>query len=264
MIREIPDERTMIVMRFRIMVRGMPLFTFLKGLPAFLKEYGEIRRQAEDADFPFRSFYPCLEDRRLESGTAAGHYFHQDLLVAGRIFQNNPRRHVDVGSRIDGLVAHVASFRQIEVLDIRDLESPSGNILFRRADLMAPDFAPADHCDSLSCLHALEHFGLGRYGDRIDYRGHLTGWENLYKMLSIGGKLYFSVPIGEQRIEFNAHRVFSLPYLLKMIDGRYRLDAFSYVDDAGQLVGDPEMQAGDVQKSFSCRYGCGIFELTKL
>lgn len=251
-------------MQFRVTVKGTSLSTLLKGMPAFLREYRQIRRQAVPADFPFGAFYPCLEDRRQESGTATGHYFHQDLLVAGRIFQNNPVRHVDIGSRIDGLVAHVGSFRQIEVLDIRDLHSPDNNIRFRQADLMDRDFSWVDYCDSVSCLHALEHFGLGRYGDRIDYRGHLTGWENIYRMLKADGKFYFSVPIGEQRIEFNAHRVFSVPYLLKMMEKRFRLDAFSYVNDVGDLVRDPTLTDEAVGNSFSCHYGCGIFELTKL
>jgi len=86
-----------------------------------------------------------------------------------------------------------------------------------------------NYCDSISCLHALEHFGLGRYGDRIDYQGHLLGWNNIYKILKRGGNFIFSVPIGIQRIEFNAHRVFSIEYLLTMIKGRYQIDSFSYV-----------------------------------
>lgn len=251
-------------MRFRMIVRGMPLLVYLKGLPAFLRQYAEIRQQANPADFPFSAFYPCFEEQHMESGTASGHYFHQDLLVAGRIFINKPVKHVDIGSRVDGLVAHVASFRQIEVLDIRDLRSPAENISFRRADLMDEKFSLTDYCDSLSCLHALEHFGLGRYGDRINYHGHLVGWKNIHSMLKTGGKLYFSVPIGRQRIEFNAHRVFSVTYVLNMIEGRYRMDAFSYVNDDGDLVRDPEMTKEAIGDSFSCRYGCGIFELTRL
>jgi SAM-dependent methyltransferase len=253
-------------MQFRIIVKGMPFLRLLRGLPAYLKAYGELRRQAGPAPqpFPFGPLYPCLEDWHQQSGIAGGHYFHQDLLVAGRIFVNRPQRHCDVGSRIDGLVAHVASFRPIEVLDIRELASAHPNILFRRADLMDPAFPLRDECDSLSCLHVLEHFGLGRYGDRLDYRGHLRGWENLHRMLKPGGKLYFSVPIGAQRIEFNAHRVFSLAYLLdELIRDRYRLDAFSYVDDAGDLYREAPLTPDAVRRNFGCRYGCGIFELTK-
>jgi predicted SAM-dependent methyltransferase len=121
-----------------------------------------------------------------------------------------------------------------------------------------------DYCDSISCLHALEHFGLGRYGDRIDYQGHILGWNNIYKILKKGGKLYFSVPIGKQRIEFNAHRVFSLAYLLKMIEGRYQINSFSYINDAGDLIKNAKITEETKKNNFFCHYGCGIFELTKL
>ena len=50
-------------------------------------------------------------------------------------------------------------------------------------------------CDSISCLHALEHFGLGRYNDPLDPNGHLKGFNNMVKMLKRGGKLYISFPI---------------------------------------------------------------------
>ena len=38
-----------------------------------------------------------LEDFNDQAGSARGHYFHQDLLVASLIFKKNPSRHVDVG-----------------------------------------------------------------------------------------------------------------------------------------------------------------------
>jgi hypothetical protein len=81
----------------------MPLLTFPNWMPLFLRNYREIRCPAGGADFPFGPLYPCLEERRLESGTASGQHFQQDLLVAGRIFRKNPVRHVDIGSRINGL-----------------------------------------------------------------------------------------------------------------------------------------------------------------
>ena len=252
-------------MRFRIIVRGMPLFTYLRGMPAFLREYRTIRCQAAQSDnaFPFGKFYPCLEERRQESGVLAEHYFYQDLHVARRIFVNNPVKHVDIGSRIDGLVAHVASFREIEVIDVRDLHLSVPTIRFTRADLTAKDFPLVDYTDSLSCLHALEHFGLGRYGDPVDYNGHLVGWANMHRMLKKGGKLYFSVPIGAQRIEFNAHRIFSIGYLLNLMEKRYAVDSFSYINDAQDFVADAALDEPSIRENFGCRYGCGIFELTK-
>ena len=172
-------------------------------------------------------------------------------------------RHVDIGSRIDGFVAHVASFREIEIMDVRNLHLAIPSIRFTRADLTAKEFPLVDYTDSLSCLHALEHFGLGRYGDPVDYNGHLVGWENMNRMLKKGGNFYFSVPIGAQRIEFNAHRVFSVPYLLRLMEKRYDIDSFAYINDAGDFISDAALDEASVRSNFGCRYGCGIFELTK-
>jgi SAM-dependent methyltransferase len=239
----------------------------IRGLRAYRRDLRELRRQEASAttQFPLGTPWPCLEDRFADSGVAKGHYFHQDLLVARRIFLDSPSRHVDVGSSIEGFVAHVASFRQIEVLDIRPLTSSVPNVSFAQADMMAP--VPddlVDYSDSLSCLHALEHFGLGRYGDPVNYDGYLVGLDNLHRILRRGGRFYLSVPIGLQRIEFNAHRVFSVAYLLNTMAGRYRLDRFSFVDDHGDLHEDVDVTDADVAREFGCVYGCGIFELTKL
>src|SRR4029079_3682989 len=105
--------------------------------------------------------------------------------------------------------AHVAVFREIEVIDIRPTDSKVSNITFLQDDLMDPKLVLNDYCDSLSSLHALEHFGLGRYGDPIDADGYIKGFVALSSMLKQGGVLYLSVPVGRERIEFNGQRVLS-------------------------------------------------------
>src|ERR1700722_20819094 len=96
--------------------------------------------------------YPILSDYEAQAGSASGHYFHQDLLVASFIHDKNPARHIDIGSRIDGFVAHVASFRQIDVMDIRTLDSVGHqNISFIKADLMDEEGTQSDITDSVSC-----------------------------------------------------------------------------------------------------------------
>ena len=239
----------------------------IKGLPYYFQNLRSLKKQMKSSakEFALGKPYPCLGDRFSDSGSAKGHYFHQDLLVARRIHLSNPSIHVDIGSRIDGIVAHVAAFRPIEVLDIRPLSNDIPNVSFVQADLMAiikNDLA--EHCDSLSCLHAMEHFGLGRYGDPVNYDGYLLGLDNLHRILKKGGKLYFSVPIGPQRIEFDAHRVFSLGYLLELFDGKYKIDHFSFVNDKGDLHESVLMSETAIQNNFGCVYGCGIFEMTKL
>ena len=236
------------------------------GLPFYVGSLFRLQRQRRRLSNGWGYGLPmlCLDDRFTAGGTANGHYFHQDLLVAKRIFANRPVRHLDVGSRVDGFVAHVAAFRSIEVIDIRPMSSAVGGMTFVQADLMRelpPDLREC--CDSLSCLHALEHFGLGRYGDNIDVAGHLVGLANLHRLLAPGGRFYFSVPIGPQRIEFNAHRVFSVAHLLELLQPGFTVDAVSVVDDRGDLHEDVGLAPADVANSYGCQYGCGIFELTK-
>ena len=57
-----------------------------------------------------RRSYPVLSDYDDWAGTMKGHYFHQDLYVAQKVFESETQRHVDVGSSISGFVSHVASF----------------------------------------------------------------------------------------------------------------------------------------------------------
>jgi hypothetical protein len=237
----------------------------LRNVARFTRDMSSFRQMTASAEtrLPWAGVFPCLVDRDDESGNISGHYFHQDLLVARRIFERRPERHIDVASRVDGFVAHVAVFRTIEVLDVRPLTGRVPNIRFTQADLFALPSQFAESTDSLSCLHALEHFGLGRYGDSIDPDGHIKGLNALRTMLRTGGTLYLSVPIGRSRIEFNAHRVFSLEYMSKLIAPHFDVRAFSYVDDRGDLHENVDLDTKLMGTSDSWRYACGIFELVR-
>lgn len=242
-------------------------FVTIKRYYELRKDLSVLRKQSKHSEilFPVTRLYACYADRKDQAGNGRGAYFYQDLYVAQRIYFNSPVRHIDVGSRIDGFVAHVASFRKIEVIDIRPMTDIIPNVSFLQADLMTcrDDILP-NSTDSVSCLHALEHFGLGRYGDPINYEGYLLGFKNITKLLKKGGKFYFSVPLGEQRIEFHAHRVFSLSYLLDLIQVNYRIDYFSYVDDKGYFHQDVELDPSMISMNCGCHYGCAIFELSKI
>jgi hypothetical protein len=231
----------------------------------FMRDLRLFRERAATAETQMElgQLFPCLGEATSDSGTATGHYFHQDLLVARRIFERKPERHIDIGSRVDGFVAHVAAFRTIEVFDVRANAAKIPNIIFRQADMMAlpPEYVACT--DSASCLHALEHFGLGRYGDPIDPDGHLKGLAALTSLVKSGGMLYLSVPIGPQRIEFNAHRVFAVDYIRARTREAFDLVAFSYVDDAGDLHENVALDDTASANSFGCTYGCGIFELKR-
>ncbi len=214
------------------------------------KAGGEITKQ-----------YKITTDFSDNAGSARRHYFHQDLLVAKFIHDAAPQRHIDIGSRIDGFVAHVAAFREIEVMDIRPLDHlPHKNIKFLQHDLMQAQNASA-LADSVSCLHAIEHFGLGRYGDPIDVNGHLRGFENVVKLLVPKGRLYISFPITAcDEVHFNAHRVFAPDSIFSWPSAeKLMLKRFDWVDDRGDL--HEEAQIDKLPPNI--HFGCGIYSFEK-
>lgn len=246
---------------------GFDIWKFInamRGVPFYFKDYKELKKQkGDDQTFVVRKNFPILNERFESGGTASGHYFHQDLYVARKVYKNNPVKHVDIGSRVDGFVAHVAVFRKIEIFDIRNIENKVDNLVFKQQDMMQLSDELIGYCDSISSLHAIEHFGLGRYGDPIDYLGYEKALNNITAILKTGGKFYFSVPIGQQRIEFNAQRVFSVQFLLDFFKKDYEIVAFSYVDDEGDFHQNVTLSESKAEDSFGCTFGCGIFELTK-
>jgi hypothetical protein len=248
---------------------GIDLRVFLvavNNFPSVLMDYIKIKSQNEKNDRKWKIYFtlPNFIDKKNDGGTANGHYFHQDLLVARKIFQRNPIKHLDVGSRIDGFAAHVAVFRPIEVLDIRPIPGSIPNMTFRQCNILELSTDLYDCCDSLSCLHALEHFGLGRYCDPVKVDGYQIGFNNLVRMLKINGVLYLSVPIGSERIEFNGHRVFNIKTILDLAKTQMVLTDFEFVDDIGNLHADININNIDLENNYFLNYGCGIFEFMKI
>ena len=240
------------------------LFKNLTDLPHYFRKYKILKVQkGEDTLFPFGKWYPRLREWKEQGGVASGHYFHQDLFVAQQIYKHNPVKHIDIGSLVDGFVAHVAAFREIEVWDIRAIDSKVHNMKFYQTDLMHLPEALIASADSVSSLHAIEHFGLGRYGDPIDYFGYKKAIENIHAILKEKGRFYFSVPIGPQRIEYNAHRVFSLKYLFNYLSNYFEIETLSIVDDKGDFHKQVQINDTIIESNYGCHYGCGIFELMK-
>jgi hypothetical protein len=210
----------------------------LRSLPRFARDWSLFRRSFSGE----MRLKPCLQDIGQEGGFTQSEYFWQDLIVAQWIFDAAPEKHVDVGSRVDGFVAHVASFREIEVIDVRPISAQIPRVTFTQADLMGSEavtrLAGADgYCDSLSCLHVLEHFGLGRYGDPVDPTGYRRGFANLAALLKPGGRLYLSTPVGRERVEFNGNWVFSLQTIIDLAHANHvTIDRLLLIDGKSGAV----------------------------
>lgn len=238
------------------------LFRSLRGIPHFVVDWWKFRK-----DYSGKlTWVPCLHDRYEEGGTTKNEYFWQDLLVARWIFEAKPQRHVDVGSRVDGFVAHVASFRDIEVFDVRPISTQIPGVVFKQADLMRSDSLPNSvmgYCDSLSCLHAIEHFGLGRYGDPIDPAGHERGIANMALLLQPGGTFYLSTPIGRERVEFNANRVFDPRSIIRLAESHGFVLRQLTVIERGGVVREVLAIPDTLQALAEATYNLGIFVFTK-
>ena len=223
-----------------------------------------ISLNSNNSDFAILKNYPCIQDRDQHSGVySGGAYFYQDIYMAQRIFKSAPIKHVDIGSRIDGFISHLSVFREVEVFDIRPQSLKMQNVIFKQLDFMKNVIDIENYCDSISCLHTLEHFGLGRYGDEIDPEGHKKGFYAISKLLKSSGIFYFSVPLGPNRIEFNAHRVFSLRYLLSWVTIDFDIVEFSYIDDTNNLFENVSISNSMVENNCNCFHGCALFILKK-
>ena len=235
------------------------LIKSFKALPAFIKDLNRYSRLNSRSTFrvTFRNLWPMLHDRQAGAGTVGGHYFHQDLWAAKKIFERRPAQHLDIGSRIDGFIAHLLVFMPVTIVDIRTIAGTVRALEFIQDDATELTSLEDDSVDSLSSLHAAEHFGLGRYADPVDPDSCFRFMNNLQRVLSPGGRLYFSVPIGRERVEFNAHRVFDIRTVLKSLSG-LSLVSFAFVGDDGCLY-----ENVDPVKTPNSNYACGLFEFTK-
>jgi hypothetical protein len=230
----------------------------LRGVPAFVRDAAAYRRSQDGGAFALSlgALLPVLGERYEGTG-ADGHYFHQDLWAARKIYAARPARHLDIGSRVDGFVAHLLVFMPVTVVDVRPMRSTVEGLSFVQEDATSLRTLADDSVESVSTLHAVEHFGLGRYGDPVDPEGPFKMMRALVRVLKPGGRLYFAVPVGRERLEFNAHRVFAPRTIVDAL-APLRLASFAAVDDRGTLR-DP----CSLEEIEGSHYACGLFELTK-
>jgi hypothetical protein len=231
----------------------------LLAIPTYARDIRAYQKKNSLTSFKIRlkDAFPILTDMKSGAGTTGGHYFHQDLWAARKIFAARPAEHFDIGSRVDGFVAHLLVFMPVTVVDIRPLTSQVTGLNFFRDDASELSNLMDNSVRSLSTLHTAEHFGLGRYTDPVDPQACFKFMASLQRVLAPRGRLYFSVPVGRERVEFNAHRVFDPSTILStfsMLD----LVSFSYVGDDDLLYEDR-----DPLKLPPSEMACGLFEFTK-
>jgi SAM-dependent methyltransferase len=174
----------------------------LRGYRRFWGDFRAFRRMGGDATL--RLVHPVLVD--WDAGHPFDpHYFFQLRWALERIRDAAPEQHVDVASDLR-LIAALMTVTAVTFTDIRPVGVAIAGLAQMVGSVVALPIADRSVV-SLSCIHAAEHIGLGRYGDPIDPSGTRRAAAELSRVVAPGGRLYFGLPVGRPRIEFNAHRV---------------------------------------------------------
>jgi SAM-dependent methyltransferase len=221
----------------------------------FLAEFSQFRR-SNDQRFPmtWTGIYPCLDDA---TGTTPfdQHYIYHPAWAARILAKTKPEYHVDISS-ILSFSTIVSAFVPVKFYDYRPADLKLSGLQSDRADLLRLPFEDGS-IPSLSCMHTIEHVGLGRYGDPLDPQGDLKAINELKRVLKPGGDLLFVTPVGKPTIAFNAHRIYSYEQVRDFFSP-LELKEFSLVPDSGglQVNADPALVSAQA-------YGCGCFWFRK-
>ncbi len=219
-------------------------YAFFKDYFKFLK--GGYKGQIE--------LYPCLYDKFKSNFDT--HYVNHPMWAIEKIKEANPELHVDISSLIS-FVAFLAPFIKVVHCDFNPPPLKHPNITVMHCDINKLPFG-SNSINSLSCMHVVEHIGLGRYGDKIDVCGDKIAMKELSRILKPGGNLYVVVPVGKEKICFNAHRIYAYEQIIKGFK-ELKLLEFSLVRDGDTFItvnADPELVS-------MCECGCGCFHFTK-
>jgi SAM-dependent methyltransferase len=222
---------------------------------SFIKTYTAFKNK-NDGRFSvaIKDMYPCLKDK-ITTTPFDQHYTYHPAWAARILAQTKPAQHIDISS-ILSFSTIVSAFVPVKFYDYRPAKLQLHNYESDFADLTQLPFA-TNTVASISCMHTVEHIGLGRYGDAIDPQGDIKAMNELQRVVQPGGTLLFVTPVGKPRIEFNAHRVYAYEQIVGTFN-TMRLKEFALVPDVGGLIANatPAMVAAQ-------QYGCGCFWFVK-
>ena len=199
--------------------------------------------------------YPCLNDNTSKTAFDA-HYVYHPAWAARIIKKINPEFHIDISSTLY-FATILSAFVPVKFYDFRPADLTLDNLKTDKADLTNLYFKD-DSIASVSCMHTVEHIGLGRYGDELDPEGDIKAINEIKRVCKPGGNVLFVVPVGKPILRFNAHRIYSPKMIIDYFTGFDLLD-FSLVTDKNTFISPSDLTLGDQQN-----YGCGCFWFKKL
>ena len=199
-------------------------------------------------------FYPCIKDKTIKTNFDS-HYIYHTSWAARKVREINSEKHTDISSSLY-FSSIVSAFKPVRFYDYRPANLRLSDLTCERTDLTNLHFL-SNSIESLSCMHTVEHVGLGRYGDKFDPDGDLKAISELKRVLQEDGSLLFVVPVGKPKLEFNAHRIYSYEQILEYFKD-LTLKEFSLITDNGSFIENANSKLVEKQG-----YGCGCFWFIK-
>lgn len=228
------------------------------GLPwlylRFVKDLRRYRKMGGIA--PFGDLTPMLFDQDPSTQSGGGMYFFQDIWALRKLASSPPSEHHDIGSRLDGFVGQLTAICPVIYWDIRPPSFKLPRFEFKEGSVLSLPVADRSLA-SLSCLNVAEHIGLGRFGDPLDPAGTDKTMAELSRVLAVGGRLLFSMPVGVERTQFNSQRIWPPRRPFEKLDD-LELIEFSAVNDAGEFL--PNVSPDDVADQI---LACGLYEFRR-
>jgi len=219
--------------------------------------FKELSSENQRFNLDWRDRKPCLNDKTDTTGFDS-HCIYHPAWAARVLARTNPKIHIDISSALE-FVSVVSAFIPIKFYDYRPAKIYLNNLTSEKINVSSLPFDDAS-IESLSCMHVIEHIGLGRYDDALNPDGDLDAINELKRVVAPNGNLLFVTPVGKPKIMFNAHRIYSYGQIIDYFKD-FTLVEFALVPDSRKDVGliygaSPEIV--DAQK-----YGCGCFWFVK-
>ena len=229
-------------------------FEKINSRMVYRKQLNFVR--SHNTRFQAVGLYPILNEKYMAPHLDR-HYFYHPAWAARVLAETKPKKHIDISSTIN-FMSHISAFIPTEYYEYNVPDIKLDNLKVDHCDLLSLPFAD-NSVVSLSCMHVVEHIGLGRYGDPFDLDADLKAVKELTRVLAQNGHLLFVVPISSNpRIEFNAHRIYSYDMVMQMFEGLDLAEFCLIPDSCSNMIRYAHKNDCDNQI-----YACGCFHFTK-
>lgn len=160
---------------------------------------------------------------------------YECTFAAKHIERIRPQNILDVGSW-RWFVLGLLSAYPVITLDIRNRVPLVLNETTLTSDAKKIDL-PDESIDMIVSLCAIEHFGLGRYGDEFDLEADQKAFGEFKRVLKKKGHLIFTTTItrGAPAIAFNAHRIYTHQQIKGLCNGLTPFEETFYSHSQGPI-----------------------------